>query len=164
MLAILLVCVIVLVIGLTPGVVLAATKKKYKPNWRFMALAVGNYESGYGKWLEGDEGRAVGFMHIRHEMVNEVNRILAQAPTCKLRYTYMDRLDREKSIEMFCIYMQYWCERNPQVKNARKLEQFHKTAIPMWNCGPLVNVYRNKKAQEYWRRVKLVMQNMEHDD
>jgi hypothetical protein len=146
------------------GALYAGSGKKQKPRmepkWRELAKAVGNYESGFGKKLVGDNGAAIGFLHIHKQMVDEVNRILALNPNCALRYRYHDRKDREKSIEMFCIYMQYWWQKNPAVKAARTLEDVYRAVTPMWNMGPDVDVRRNLNAKEYWRRVRVVILNM----
>ena len=52
---------------------------------------------------DGDGGRAVGCLQIHEIYVREVNRILGDT-----RYTYADRKDKKKSIEMAKIHISYW--------------------------------------------------------
>ena len=66
---------------------------------------------------------AVGILQIRQCMVNDVNRILKRQGEDK-RYTYNDRWDREKSIEMFTIVCDYY--------NWNTVEQMSRN----WNGGP----------------------------
>jgi len=66
---------------------------------------------------------AVGCLQIRRTMVNDVNRILKRKNKT-IRYTYEDRWNREKSIEMFNIVCYYY-KWNTVEKMSRN-----------WNGGP----------------------------
>ena len=82
---------------------------------------------------------AVGCLQIRQTMVNDVNRILKRQGNYK-RYTYEDRWDRTKSIEMFNIFIGYY--------NLKTNEDIARS----WNGGPRGS---NKEATVYyWEKVK----------
>ena len=66
---------------------------------------------------------AVGCLQIRQTMVDDVNRILKRQKKT-IRYTYEDRWNREKSIEMFTIVCDYY--------NWNTVEQMSRN----WNGGP----------------------------
>ena len=55
----------------------------------------------------GDDGRAVGVLQIWKIMVDDVNRILRKYDVT-YSYTYDDRYDREESIGMFFIWLNYY--------------------------------------------------------
>ncbi len=66
---------------------------------------------------------AVGCLQIRQTMVDDVNRILTKKDKT-IRYSYEDRWNREKSIEMFTIVCDYY--------NWNTVEQMSRN----WNGGP----------------------------
>jgi len=66
---------------------------------------------------------AVGCLQIRQTMVNDVNRILRRKNKT-IRYSYEDRWNREKSIEMFTIVCDYY--------NWNTVEKMSRN----WNGGP----------------------------
>ena len=56
----------------------------------------------------GDSGKAVGVLQIHPIMVREANRIIAMTDKSDTEhYTYDDRYDREKSIEIFNVVQGY---------------------------------------------------------
>lgn len=67
----------------------------------------------------GDGGKAIGPMQIHKIMVDECNRLQDS-----INYTYKDRWDLNKSINIFNIYQDYW---NPE----HDLE----LALSLWNGG-----------------------------
>ena len=82
---------------------------------------------------------AVGCLQIRKTMVNDVNRILKRQGKDK-RYSYMDRWNREKSIEMFNIFCEYY-----GLVDAEEIAR-------CWNGGP--RGINNPATVRYWEKVK----------
>ena len=82
---------------------------------------------------------AVGCLQIRQTMVNDVNRILARQNS-SLRYTYDCRWDRNKSIEMFNIFIDYY--------NLNTAEAIARG----WNGGP--RGVDRKSTLNYWEKVQ----------
>tara|TARA_R110000787_G_C13085528_1_gene410645 strand:+ start:13 stop:534 length:522 start_codon:yes stop_codon:yes gene_type:complete len=83
---------------------------------------------------------SVGVLQIRPIMVAEINRILRKQKVEK-RFKLKDRFSREKSIEMFMIWKNYYHRDNNFETIARN-----------WNGGP--NGFRNKRTKKYWYKVK----------
>ena len=85
------------------------------------------------------EEDAVGALQIRRTMVRDVNRILRRQKSNQ-RYTYEDRWNRQKSIEMFNIYCNHYNLVTPEEK-AR-----------CWNGGP--RGLQKLSTKRYWEKVK----------
>jgi len=82
---------------------------------------------------------AVGCLQIRKTMVNDVNRILKRQGSDK-RFTYFNRWNRNKSIEMFNIYVDHY--------NLTTAEEIARC----WNGGP--RGLNNANTVGYWNKVK----------
>ena len=82
---------------------------------------------------------AAGALQIRRTMVRDVNRILRRQKSNQ-QYTYEDRWDRQKSIEMFNIYCDHYNLITPEEK-AR-----------CWNGGP--RGLQKLSTKRYWEKVK----------
>ena len=82
---------------------------------------------------------AAGALQIRRTMVRDVNRILRRQKSNQ-QYTYEDRWDRQKSIEMFNIYCNHYNLVTPEEK-AR-----------CWNGGP--RGIDNPATVGYWNKVQ----------
>jgi len=93
-----------------------------------------NNDSAYCKHED-----AVGCLQIRQTMVNDVNRILKRQGESK-RYAYIDRWSRDKSIQMFKIYCNYYNLTTPE-EIAR-----------CWNGGP--RGINKPTTVRYWKKVK----------
>lgn len=65
---------------------------------------------------DGDDGKAVGCLQIHKIYVREVNRILGEN-----RYSYDDRRNRKKSIEMARIHITYWSPKSMDGNFLKKL-------------------------------------------
>ena len=89
---------------------------------------------------------AAGALQIRRTMVRDVNRILRRQKSNQ-QYTYEDRWNRQKSIEMFNIYCNHYNLVTPEEK-AR-----------CWNGGP--KGLQKLSTKRYWEKVKkqLAIQN-----
>ena len=96
----------------------------------------------------GDNGRAVGVLQIWKITVDDVNRISGKS------YTYADRLNREKSIEMCRISLLHYGKHYEKTTGKRvTMEVLSRN----WNGSP-VNGYKNPKTLKYWRKCeKLLM-------
>ena len=86
---------------------------------------------------------AVGCLQIRQTMVDDVNRILIRQNS-SLRYTYEDRWDRDKSIEMFNIFVDYY--------NLETAEEIARC----WNGGP--RGINNPYTLGYWNKVEIKLE------
>lgn len=87
----------------------------------------------------GDAGRALGVAQIHKVAVEDVNRILGYN-----RFVYADRLNPDKSREMFVIYTNYY---GPQ-GNATSFQD----RARIWNGGP--NGHNLQATIPYWNRVE----------
>jgi len=85
----------------------------------------------------GDQGQAVGILQIHPVMVEDINRILGW----KDYYTLHDRYNPQKSIDMYYIYMDHYCQNMSDEYKAR-----------CWNGGP--TGYLKPSTQKYWEKVK----------
>jgi hypothetical protein len=86
---------------------------------------------------------AVGVLQIRRVMVDDVNRILARQGSIQ-RYTYEDRWNRIKSIEMFNIFCDYY--------NLTSAEEIARG----WNGGP--RGINNPYTLGYWNKVQIELE------
>lgn len=100
--------------------------------WDLLIAKIGRVESSNGIDLVGDNGKAIGYLQIHKIMVDEVNRILGSE-----KYSYEDRWDKEKSIDMFKVYQSHY---NP--------EQNHEIACRIWNGGPKARFNKYKKITD----------------
>ena len=83
---------------------------------------------------------SVGVLQIRPIMVAEINRILRKQKVEK-RFKLKDRFSREKSIEMFMIWKNYYHRDNNFEAIARS-----------WNGGPRWR--KIKRTEKYWSKVE----------
>ena len=76
----------------------------------------------------GDNGASVGCLQIQTAVIDDLNRIYPQ-----YEFTYSDRTNVRKSIEMAFLYMTYWGERyEKRTGKKATLETYAK----IWNGGP----------------------------
>lgn len=113
-------------------------KKTY--NWNKVINAIIQVESKGNANARSKD--CVGVMQIRPLLVRDVNEYLKMKGSSK-RYTLNDRLNAEKSKEMFILYQKRY---NP-TNNVDK-------AIRMWNGGPY---YSETKTNGYLKKVKAHM-------
>lgn len=83
---------------------------------------------------------AAGILQIRPIMVNDVNRILNLNKDDRF-YTLDDRWDKEKSIEMFYVFVDYYHKESSYEEIAR-----------CWNGGP--KGLQKKQTKKYWKKVQ----------
>jgi hypothetical protein len=111
----------------------------YKYKIKDLLDAIINVESSDNDSAYHSGEDAVGCLQIRQCMVNDVNRILKRQGIDK-RFTYFDRWNRNKSIEMFNIYVDYY--------NLTTAEEIARC----WNGGP--RGANNLNTVGYWNKVK----------
>lgn len=80
----------------------------------------------------------VGILQITPIMVAECNRIVGES-----RFKLSDRLDKEKSEQMFWAYSAYWAERSK--------DWTFEGIARRWNGGP--DGHRKPATRKYWDRV-----------
>lgn len=89
----------------------------------------------------GDSGRSVGCMQISKAVVDDVNRFSSKT------YTYNDRYNRAKSIEIFKIYINHYAT-TKRLGHTPTLEDIAR----IWNGGP--NGFKKTATKSYWIKVK----------
>lgn len=101
--------------------------------WDNLIHAISFVESRGNEKAISKDGKCVGILQIKKILVDECNRIGNK------KFTYQDRFNKEKSIEMFNIIQNYY---NP-TKSTEK-------AIRLWNGGPN---YKKSSTQNYYLEV-----------
>ena len=114
----------------TPGVDL---QKK----WGAVIEAIAKVESEGIPSKVSRNGLYVGYLQISEILVRECNRIVGYK-----KYTYADRYDKQKSINMFIDYQEHY---NPDGNMER--------AIRLWNSGDLNCMNRKMRTEGYYKRV-----------
>jgi len=109
------------------------TEKK----WSAVIEAISKVESEGNPKAVSKCGRYVGYLQISKILVRECNRILGYQ-----EFTYDDRYDKQRSIEMFITYQERF---NPE-GNIEK-------AIRLWNSGDLNCMNRKASTNGYYNRV-----------
>ena len=105
----------------------------------FLLNAIIDIESGNNDSAYHAGEDAVGCLQIRPCMVFDVNRILKKQNKT-IQYTLTDRWNRDKSIEMFYVYCNYYNLTTPEAM-ARS-----------WNGGP--RGVNKTTTVSYWKKVK----------
>jgi len=103
----------------------------------------GNDSAIGDRHLVGNE--AVGALQIRPIMLREVNRILKLQGIDK-RFKLNDRYSREKTIEMFYIWKNYYHKNSTHEEIART-----------WNGGP--RGAKSSRTIKYWNKVEQQLNN-----
>lgn len=106
-------------------------------------MAIIAVESGGDNLAIGERGE-VGCMQISEACLRDVNEV------SEVKFSRDDRLDREKSIEIFRIYISRYC-----TKERLGRTPTDEDAARIWNSGP--NGYRRDSTKAYWAKVKGAM-------
>lgn len=117
-----------------------------KFDWTNVINAIIHVES------KGDEnavskcGNCVGIMQIKKIVVDDCNEYLKMKKS-KKRFTYQDRYNKQKSMEMFVLIQERYNKTN-------NIEQ----AIKIWNggCGYKKNPKMIRQSSEYYKKVMSV--------
>lgn len=94
----------------------------------------------------GDGGRAVGRYQLWKVYVDDVNRISGRS------YTYDDRCDAGKSLEMVKIYLAYYGRRYERLTGKKATWEI---LARIHNGGP--NGWKKKSTKKYWDKVDRYM-------
>ena len=105
--------------------------------WGNVIEAIEQVESEGKEDAVSRNGRYVGCLQISEILVRQCNLIVGYD-----KYTYDDRLDREKSHEMFIVYQEYYNKDGNM-----------ELAIRLWNSGDLQCMKRKARTEGYYRRV-----------
>lgn len=105
--------------------------------WGAVIQAIAMVESECHPDKVSRNGLYVGYLQISEIFVRECNRIVGYK-----KYTYADRYDKQKSIDMFIDYQEHY---NPDGNMER--------AIRLWNSGDLKCMTRKARTEGYYQRV-----------
>ncbi len=105
--------------------------------WGLVMDAIEQVESEGRSNAVSKNGLYVGCLQISKILVRQCNQILGYK-----KYTYQDRLDKEKSHEMFIVYQEYFNKEGNMEK-----------AIRLWNSGDLNCMRRKSRTEGYYQRV-----------
>lgn len=103
-------------------------------NWDKVILAIADIESGYNENVISPCGKFVGYLQISKIMVDDCNQIAKHK-----KFTYEDRFNKQKSIEIFLFIQSYY---NPE-NNIEK-------AIRLWKGG---SGYSITSTEKYYKKV-----------
>lgn len=113
--------------------------------------AIIHVESGGNITEVSSDGECVGILQIKKIVVDDCNQYL-KAKGLKKRFTYSDRFNKEKSIEMFLLVQ----ERYKNFKRFRSNSEIEHM-IRLWNGG--CN-YSRKRTDIYYKKVMKVYNNI----
>ena len=107
-------------------------------NWNILIESIMKIESDFVPNIISKNKQCVGILQITPIVIKDCNRILKQSNS-DVRYTLNDRLDKNKSVEIFNIIQSYY---NP----SKDIEK----AIRLWNGG---SGYSKTKTERYYQKV-----------
>lgn len=119
------------------NLVVFAAKVDPEKKWGTLITAIAQVESEGRADVVSKCGRYVGYLQISKILVRQCNQIVGYN-----KYTYSDRLNKEKSKQMFVDFQEHF---NPE-GNMEK-------AIRLWNSGDLNCMKRKAATDGYYRRV-----------
>ena len=115
----------------------SAPEVDLQKKWGAVIQAIAMVESECQPNRVSKNGLYVGYLQISEILVRECNRIVGYK-----KYTYADRYDKQKSIDMFIDYQEHY---NPDGNMER--------AIRLWNSGDLKCMTRKARTEGYYQRV-----------
>ena len=128
---------IILICIMLSSVIVINAKKDSSYDWTRVINAIAEVESEGNTKVKNSAG-CVGLLQITKICVRQCNIWLKQEKS-KKRYTYNDRLDPEKSKEMFILTQKHLNPKND-------IEH----AIRLWNGG---RNYKKRKTDGYYKKV-----------
>ena len=105
--------------------------------WGAVIEAIAMVESEGNPKRGSRNGLYVGYLQISEILVRECNRIAGYK-----KYTYADRYDKQKSINMFIDYQEF----HNKTGNMEK-------AIRLWNSGDVNCMMRKARTEGYYKKV-----------
>ncbi len=136
--------VLLLMVVVSLGV--SAQDINLEKKWGPVVEAIAQVESEGHPELVSKNGLYVGYLQISKVLVRQVNQILGTKA-----YTYNDRYDKQKSIEMFIIFQEHYNK-----------EGNMEMAIRLWCSGDLRCMSRKRASEGYYRRVMHKYSEMAH--
>lgn len=121
----------------TVAFTLSAATVDLEKKWAPVIRAIAQVESEGNPKMVSKCGRYVGYLQISKILVRECNQILG-----KQVYTYDDRYDKQKSIDMFIVFQEHFNKEG----NTEK-------AIRLWNSGDLNCMKHKRPTEGYYRKV-----------
>lgn len=128
---------LVLLLMVVVSLVASAQEVNLEKKWGAVAEAIAQVESEGRPNLVSRNGLYVGYLQISKILVRQCNQILGTQA-----YTYNDRYDKQKSIEMFIVYQEHFNKEGNMEK-----------AIRLWCSGDLRCMSRKRASEGYYRRV-----------
>lgn len=101
-------------------------------------------ESSRNEKAVGDNGKAVGLLQLHKIYVDDVNRILG-----KKKYSYADRWNPQKSVEMAVVYLKHYGRRYERLTGKKAS---YEVLARIHNGGP--DGWEKNKTSEYWSKVQ----------
>jgi len=115
--------------------------------WEPLIEAIATIESRKNPKVVSRCGKYVGYLQISKMLVNECNMILREN-----KYTYNDRYDKQKSIEMFIV-----------IQNRHNPDGNIEKAIRLWKSGDTKCMQRKARTESYYRKVmKILVGDVSH--
>lgn len=105
--------------------------------WHYVIEAIEQVESEGREDVVSRDGKYVGCLQISEILVRQCNLIAGYE-----RFTYADRLSREKSHEMFILYQEYFNKEGSTEK-----------AIRLWNSGDIHCMQHKARTESYYNKV-----------
>lgn len=105
--------------------------------WETLIEAIATIESRKNPKVVSRCGKYVGYLQISKLLVNECNMILNER-----KYSYNDRYDKQKSIEMFIV-----------IQNRHNPDGNIEKAIRLWKSGDTKCMQRKARTESYYRKV-----------
>ena len=105
--------------------------------WGAVIEAIAMVESEGNPKRVSRNGLYVGYLQLSEILVRECNRIAGYK-----KYTYADRYDKQKSINMFIDYQEF----HNKTGNMEK-------AIRLWNSGDVNCMMRKARTEGYYKKV-----------
>lgn len=113
--------------------------------------AIATVESNNNDYAIGDNGNAVGRYQIWKIYVDDVNRI-CKLLRIKKRFTYADRTNPVKSLEMVKIYIDFYAKRYERLTGNKATDEIK---ARIHNGG--LNGWKKSATVKYWNKVKREM-------
>lgn len=128
---------LMMAVSLTASATDGTTRADLEKKWGSVIDAIAQVESKKNPKVVSKDGRYVGYLQISEILVRQCNIIAGYK-----KYTYKDRYDKQKSIDMFIDFQEKY---NP--------EGNYEKAIRLWNSGDLNCMNRKARTEGYFRRV-----------
>lgn len=131
------------IIALFAALFLCIPARSAEPDARLLNALVW-VESSRNEKAVGDNGKAIGLLQLHKVYVDDVNRIIG-----KKKYSYADRWNPQKSIEMTVVYLKHYGRRYERLTGKKAS---YEILARIHNGGP--DGWGKDKTSEYWSKVQ----------